>query len=359
MPLTDRENYLRNATFSGPEWIPCRVNISGASWRQLREDLEDVLLRHPILFPNFRKGQREFDAAQGRHKAGNYVDAWGCQWENAIDGIVGVVCGHPLESWDALEGFEPPDPERVDHMGNAVDWDARLANLARAKANGQLATGSVGHGFLFMRLTYLRGFENFLIDLATDDPRLPGLIRTVNRFNLCVVNRYLSAGVDVMAFGEDLGTQTSSILSPRQFAKWMAPAYRELMEPCKRAGTLVSLHSDGHIMDIANQLIDCGVDILNPQDLCNGLDNIERELKGRVCIRLDVDRQKIVPFGTPTEIRALIEEEVRRLGSPAGGLELICGIYPPTPAENVDAVLSAMEDLRTYWWDGRKSEHVA
>jgi len=352
MALTRRENYIRNATFSGPEWIPAYVSISGATWRQLREDLEDVIARHPGLFPGFRKGQRDFDAADERHRSGEFVDSWGCRWENAIDGIVGVVTGHPLESWDAFEDFRPPDPDKVNHM-QPVNWDEQIARLAEAKARGALTTGSVGHGFLFMRLTYLRGFENFMTDVATDDPHLPKLISMVNDFNLAVVKRYLSIGVDVMSFGEDLGTQTASILGPRLFAKWIAPAYRELMQPCRDAGTLVSLHSDGYIMDIADQLIECGVDILNPQDLCNGLDNLERQLKGRVCIRLDIDRQTIVPFGTPKEIRELIEEEVRRLGSPAGGLELQCGIYPPTPPENVDAVLSAMEEFRTYWWDGR------
>ena len=68
---------------------------------------------------------------------------------------------------------------------------------------------------------------------------------------------------------------------------------------------------------------------------------------------MDIDRQKVVPFGTPAQIRELIEEGVRKLGSPKGGLELICGIYPPTPPENVDAVCNAMAEFRTYWFDGR------
>jgi hypothetical protein len=106
-------------------------------------------------------------------------------------------------------------------------------------------------------------------------------------------------------------------------------------------------------MDIMDELLVAGVDIINPQDLCNGIDNLAREVKGRACIRLDIDRQSVVPFGTRSEIRGLIEEEVRKLGSPQGGLEMIAGIYPPTPAENVDALCSAMEEFRTYWWDGR------
>jgi uroporphyrinogen-III decarboxylase len=125
------------------------------------------------------------------------------------------------------------------------------------------------------------------------------------------------------------------------------------MQPCRKAGAQVFLHSDGHVMHIMDQLIECGVTIINPQDLVNGIANLEREVKGRVCIQLDIDRQSIVPFGTRAQIRGLIEEEVKRLGSARGGLGMTVGFYPPTPPQNIDAVLAAMEEFRTYWWDGR------
>jgi hypothetical protein len=106
-------------------------------------------------------------------------------------------------------------------------------------------------------------------------------------------------------------------------------------------------------MELMDAFVECGIDIINPQDLCNGIDNLAREVKGRMCIRLDIDRQTIVPYGTRQEIRALIEEEVRKLGSPQGGLEMIAGIYPPTPPQSVHALCDAMEEFRTFWWDGR------
>jgi hypothetical protein len=115
-------------------------------------------------------------------------------------------------------------------------------------------------------------------------------------------------------------------------------------------------HSDGYIMDLLDDLIMAGVSIINPQDLCNGIGNLKEALKGRICIRLDVDRQTVIPFGTRQEIRALVEEEVRVLGSKKGGLELIAGIYPPTSPENVDALASAFEEFETYWFDGRGKE---
>jgi len=353
--LSERQNYLRNASFQGPEWVPCGVSISGASWLQWREEMEEVVARHPILFPRFRKGQRDFDSMDPgpAHRRGQrFTDAWGCVWRSEIDGLEGQVVRSPLADWEAFDSYVPPDPLVTGDRGPA-DWDGARKRVARAKKGGRLTWGSVPHGFLFMRLYYLRGFDNFMMDVAQDDPRLDRLCRMLLDHNLTIVNQWLEMGVDAISFGDDLGTQTASMLGPKHFRRWIQPGYEALFGPCRQAGVHVMLHSDGYIMDIMDDILASGVSIINPQDLCNGIDPLAREVKGRACIRLDVDRQTIVPFGTPAEIRGLIEEEVRKLGSPEGGLELICGIYPPTAPVNVDAVCSAMEEFRTYWWDGR------
>jgi len=355
MPLSDRENYLRNASFQGPEWMPCTVVISGASWNQLREDLEDVLVRHPTLFPGFEKGKRDYDHQDfgPAHRANQrFTDAWGCVWETAIDGLEGQVVECPLADWSALETYQPPDPLVQADRGPA-NWEQARRAVEEAKQAGRLTSGGTPHGFLLMRMYYLRGFENLMLDLALEPPQLPRLIDLLVDHNRKIVNEWLSMGVDVMEFAEDLGTQTASMISPRDFRRWITPAYQALMQPCREAGCHVALHSDGYLMELMDEFHACGVTIINPQDLCNGIDNLAREVKGRFCIRLDIDRQTIVPFGTRQDIRDLIEEEVRKLGSPEGGLEMIAGLYPPTPAENVDALCDALEEFRTYWWDGR------
>jgi uroporphyrinogen decarboxylase len=355
LPLSERENYLRNARFQGPEWIPMSLSISGASWNQLREDLEDVLVRHPWMFPGFEKGKRDYENWDPgpAHRAGErFTDAWGCVWESAIDGIEGVVVGHPLADWEALDTWRPPDPLTTGDRG-PVNWQQTREGVARAKQAGALTAGSLPHGFLFMRLTYLRGFDSLMVDIAAAEPRLHKLIDLLVEHNMTIIRQWVDMGVDLVNIGEDLGSQTASIIGPRHFARWIRPAYEKLIAPCAEKGILVALHSDGYIMDLMDEFRIAGVNIINPQDLVNGIDNLAREVKGKFCIRLDIDRQKIVPFGTRQDIHDLIEEEVRKLGSPQGGLEMICGIYPPTPAENVDAVLEAMKEFRTYWWDGR------
>jgi plastocyanin len=138
-----------------------------------------------------------------------------------------------------------------------------------------------------------------------------------------------------------------------QSCQWIVPAYQRIFGPARRAGCHVHLHTDGHMIELIDEIIDAGVTICNPQDLCNGIDNIKAAVDGRISIRLDIDRQTIVPFGTPREIHDHVEEAVRKLGSPRGGLELIVGIYPPTPLENVEALCAAFDKYRTYWYDGR------
>jgi uroporphyrinogen decarboxylase len=157
----------------------------------------------------------------------------------------------------------------------------------------------------------------------------------------------------MISIGEDLGTQKASIISPAMFRKYCRPVYEKLLAPYRDRGMHIMQHSDGYIMDLIDDLMIAGVTIINPQDLCNGIENLRREFKGKVCIRLDVDRQTTVPYGTPAEIRELVAEEVRTLGAPEGGLELVAGIYPPTPPENVDALASAFEEFQTWWCDGR------
>ena len=341
MPLSERENFLRNAAFQGHEWIPQHVVISGAMWAEGREALEDVCLRHPILFPGLEKGKTDFDAGLRSPEDRRVTDEWGCEWEYEFGGLMGLVLGHPLERWEDFETWTPPQPPAFDEQ--------KRRELGEQRARGELTSVDTDHGFLFMRLYYLRGFENLMEDVAAEDARLDRLANIVSGYWERTCLPYVEEGVDLLNAADDLGTQTASMLGPKHFRRWLMPAYKRLFLPARAAGAHVFMHHDGYIMDIMDEIIECGVSIVNPQDLVNGIDNIARQVKGRVCIRIDIDRQKIIPHGSPADVRELIKEEVMKLGSPAGGLEMVVGIYPPTPLENLEALFSAMEEFRTYW----------
>lgn len=115
------------------------------------------------------------------------------------------------------------------------------------------------------------------------------------------------------------------------------------MQPAREAGVAIQMHSDGDIRLLADDLIDSGVQSINLQDLVNGIDWIASKYRGKVCIDLDVDRQKITPYGTPEQVDALIREEVTKLSTPSGGLAFTYGLYPGTPIENVKALMDAFE----------------
>ena len=156
-------------------------------------------------------------------------------------------------------------------------------------------------------------------------------------------------GAQWIGYPEDLGMQVGPMLSPKHFRKFIKPVYRRLMAPALDAGCIVHMHSDGDIRTLADDLIDCGVNCLNLQDLVNGIDWIRDNLRGRVCIDLDIDRQRITRFGTPIEIDKLVHSAVEKLGAPEGGLILRHGVYPGMPLENIRALMDAMEKYSTYY----------
>jgi uroporphyrinogen decarboxylase len=350
--LTYKQNYLRNARFQKPEWIPMQVSISDASWDFYRQDMEIVCLKFPEFFPYVRSGWRDYTNyyfGNAYRKGATFTDAWGSIWETSINGIEGVVINEVLDDWDKLDHYQVPDAH-VQLDRGSVDWLKVTQNIAQAKSNGELTCGYVAHGFLFLRILYLRGFTNAMIDFATDDPHLNRLIDMIVDHNQIIVDNYVKNGIDMMIFGDDLGTQTSTFLSPDMFRYYIAPAYKKLMDPCKKADTLVYLHSDGKTLEILDDQVRAGVDIVNPQDLCNGIDNIARTIKGKACIDLDIDRQTVIPFGTSRDIEELICEEVMKLGSVNGGLSFTCGIYPPTSPQNVEALCMALLKYQRFWW---------
>src|SRR6056297_1069429 len=116
MALSERENYLRTVRMNPqepPEWMPCRVVLSGASRKQLGPSAEDSMEQYPRLFPGFRRGSWDYNNPEFRNRARAgeiFEDNWSCVWKSEIDGIIGIVSGHPLEDWDALDDYMPPDP---------------------------------------------------------------------------------------------------------------------------------------------------------------------------------------------------------------------------------------------------------
>ncbi len=317
--------------------VPCRVGVHYTVWEQAPQRLEALKAAapHVTLMGGWGKDPARLEEHTRR-------DEWGCLWHFPGMGLDGQVIGHPLEDWQALEQWTPPSPE------------GRIAAIreqaARRRAAGQPpADGVLEHGFLFLRLTYLRGFENFMLDVGYDDPRLYELRDTVTDYWARVTEAALDAGARRIVGGDDLGLQDRLPLSPEAWRRLLKPGFRRIIGLARERGAEFYLHTDGYIVDIIPDLIECGVTTLNPQDLVNGLDTLARLAKGKVNISLDIDRQSVTVFGTPAEIDAHIRRCIETLGSPEGGLDLIWGVYPGTPIASIEAAVLAMEKYHDLW----------
>ncbi len=348
--MTRRDNILKAIRFEQPDYIPMAFHINAACWHHYdQESLQDLMESHPFLFPGFTRQQNVTPRyGLNQRKDEPYTDPWGCVWQTSDDGITGSVHGHPLPDLAAVSSYTPPDPMTTDGT-YPIDWNNIASRVRRQKENGEFVTGGLPHGHTFLRLQDIRGYENLIFDMMDARPELSQLIGMVEEFNYQYVLQWLKLDPDIMSFPEDLGMQVGPMLSPDHFRKYIKPVYQKLMKPARDSGCIVHMHSDGDIRTLVDDLIDGGVEVINLQDLVNGIDWIADRFSGRTCIDLDIDRQKITAQGTPQQVHDLIREEVEKLGRKAGGLMMIYGLYPGVPLENAEALMDAMEKYAGYY----------
>ena len=346
--MSQRENILRSVRFERPERIPMGFWINPACRNHYpRAVLDELQESHPYLFPGFRRSS----APPAEPKApaqSSYVDGWGVTKISPEEGIDFVSSGHPFADWSALDRYTPPPlPDLTEEEKKRPDLAAE--NRRHAIATGALVFGGLPHGHTFLRLCDLRGYEALICDMADGEPRLWRLIEMIEDYNAAMVRCALRRGAEWMGYPEDLGMQVGPMLSPEHLRTYIKPSYQRLMKPARDAGCIIHMHSDGDIRDLVDDLVDSGVQVVNLQDLVNGIDWIRQRFKGQVCIDLDIDRQSVTRFGSPAEVDALIHTEVKTLGSREGGLTMIYGMYPGIPVANAKALMDAMERYSTYY----------
>jgi hypothetical protein len=317
--MTDDE--IKAMNFEGPENIPVHAGILPAAWIKYRRALDELVAAHPVIFGRHAVGRRDYDEVPKSYNRGQLIDAWGCVWSNLQHGMESMVTGHPLPRREDVRGFRAPRE------------DAGLP-----------------HGFMYLRLADLRGFEEIMVDFAEEPPELQMLIDVVLEYNLRQVDLRLADPKcpRLMTFGDDLGIQHGLPIGPEKWRKYLKPCFAAIYGRCRRAGHPVYMHTDGHIYEIVPDLVECGVTVINPQIRANGLENLVRVCKGRVCVDLDLDRQ-FFPFASPAQIDEHVHEAVEKLGSPEGGLWLKAEIDQGVPLETMEAIFAALERYRGYF----------
>jgi hypothetical protein len=351
--MNSRENYLRTVRFEHPEYIPMNFCVNGACWAEYgHEAVFELMESHPLLFPGCRRPEGEYKPVfhPVARRDEPFLDDFGCLWKTARDGLTGTVVEHPLAQWEAFGQWKAktPDPELCSGIG-PLDWEQERADTEARRKRGELIFRGLRHGHTFLQLCDIHGYQNLLYDFADDEPRLRELIDIVERFNMAVVQRYLETGVDCFGYPDDLGMQRGPMLPPDDFRKYIKPSYQRLMKPARDRGVPVHMHSDGDIRDLLEDLIDGGVDIINLQDIVNGIDFIAERFAGKTCVDLDIDRQSVTVFGTPADVDRHILNAVKSVGRKEGGLMMTYGWYPGTPLENAAAAADAMEKYAHYF----------
>ena len=145
-------------------------------------------------------------------------------------------------------------------------------------------------------------------------------------------------------FHADIGMQDCLMISPAKFRQYIKPMYAALFQPLRAAGIHVYLSSDGHLLELVDDLIECGVSVHDPQLRANTLEGIAQYYKGKLCIDLDLDRQSF-PLSSPAQLKQQVKDSVDALNSPEGGLMMKAEISDPnTPLENIEAICEAYEE---------------
>ena len=316
-----QQDRIKAMNYEHPEYIPVAVSLLPATWMKYRDDLAALVARHPVIFGQEDPFQRDYDAVSGQYIAGEHVDNWGCVWSNVRAGMDAIVTQHPVPTREAVRSLEAP----------------------------RELLGNHPHGFMWLRLLDLRGFEELMIDFAEEPPELQMLIDKVLEYNMRELELRLEREQGpIITFGDDLGLQNRLAIRPPTWRKYLKPCFARIYGRCHEAGLSVYMHTDGHIFEIIPDLVECGVNVVNPQIGANGVENLVRTCKGKVCVSLDLDRQ-MFPFGSPKDIDDHVREMVDKLGAPEGGLWLGAECAPDVPLENIEAICSALEKYRDYY----------
>ena len=333
--MTSRERLLAAIEFRGPDRCPIDHYIfPGAFWRH-GQMLLDLLEQYPDDFGNvgpLRNAEASPKTDENPNEIIEWTDDWGTVWRRMKGYTSGEVRRPAIPDWDAWKDYEFP-PQMTD------DEFARVAEDIRRRRETEFIRVS-GGGF-FQHMQHLRGPASYFIDLAEDNEGVNELADRMVEYNLSSIHRYIELGVDCVAFGDDWGAQSSLLIHPDHWRRFFKPRYARMFEPVRDAGAHVWFHSDGWMLEIIEDLIEIGVTVLNPQHTCMGNDRVAEIVDGRICIRTDIDRQWVIPFGTPEKIEAAVKDAIASFGRHNGGIILHGEVGPDVPYENIEALYSS------------------
>lgn len=265
-------------------------------------------------------------------------DWWGAGWDTQTEGYwhsfapLSEDAGPGRYSWP-----DPADPRLLDEAARALAAD-----------NGQHFSAPNFGMCLFERAWSLRGFDQTLMDLATEPVRVEQLLERITDIQLALAKRFIALGVDGGYFGDDYGAQRGMLFSPKMWRELFKPRLGRLFAVFRDAGLPVILHSDGDIWAILPDLVDMGLSCLNPvQPEVLEHTRLCREFGKHLSFYGGVSTQTVMPSGTPAQVREAAAACIRDLAPDATGLVLGPShrMQSDIPVQNVAAMLEVFSNL--------------
>ncbi len=208
--MSKETDYRKAMKFETPEFIPVGAWILPAAFIAHGEELKKIVLKYPVAFPAYQEDKR-YDVAAGSYLEGSHTDAWGCVWENVHTGREAIVRQHPVKTREAVLSLKLP-----------------------------IRDDGFPHGFMYLRLLDLRGFEEVMIDFAEEPPELKVLIDKVLKHNLRQAEIRLKQlegkKGEIVYFGDDLGMQTGLAIGAEKWRKYLKPCFKQIYGKFKDAG---------------------------------------------------------------------------------------------------------------------------
>lgn len=340
--ISGRENYQRTIEFRGPEYLPAIIGVD-FNWLQEKDAVKIARIRElQTRFPlnafclNAALNQSEPETSANIIR---WVDEWGTGWVDDGHGAKTEI--YPLaDGYELLADYEFPRPENPKRF---PELDPRLPK------DDSLYFRPLVWFTLFERLWMLRGFENMLIDPYVDRRSFEYLRDQIVEFNLAMIDAWLARGAHAIYFSDDWGSQRGLLINPDDWRRFYKPSYARMFERVRTGGAHVWMHLCGNITTILPDLIELGLNVLNPvQPQAMDVHDLAREFGGKVCFNGGVDVQGTLIHGTPADVRREVHELVKIFGGFNGGY--IGGtshsVMPETPLDNVIALFEAFAEYQ-------------
>jgi len=334
--MTNRERVIASFRHQQPDRTPYEIGFTQKAAAAMTARYGDSywpLIHNCIHHVGARPGPKDMWLSDTL-----WQDEFGVQWDRSIDRDIGNVCNLVIPE-RSLDKLEMPDPTAAD----------KFAGMAEAVGAG-LATGNFvqfGIGFsLFERAWTMRGMENLFMDMVEAPAFVDELLDAICDYNCALIARALEFEIDAVHFGDDWGSQRGLLMGPRLWERFLKPRLARMYGAGKRAGKFVTIHSCGMVQELFPQLIEIGLDCFNPfQPEVMDPYEMKRLHGDRLSFWGGISTQKLLPYGTPDEVRAEARRMMREVGKD-GGLILAPahGIPGDAKPENIMALIETVNE---------------